>query len=157
MDRIPSTLEIQVASELSAFLDRTMPESISMSEPYIDLFRSLDYYIPQLLSSHYPEWEYEGLDGFYFANIQKIGSEIAEFTGLCILIDDQTVTPVFIRLELASSGASIASYQVFLGEPGEGRLRISGPPCYSAGAQKLLDKVSMRLNSIQWSYRVGSE
>jgi hypothetical protein len=151
MHRDTSSLEAKVASELSAFLEKTSIESTLKVEPSADLLYLLELYIPQLLSRHYPEWEKESLDGFFLANARRIGSETAEFAGLCILISDQSVAPVFTRLALTSSHDSIASYQVFLGEPGGGHLGISGPPCNSPQAQRLLETVGARLNNIRWS------
>jgi hypothetical protein len=156
-DRDTSSLEAKVSSELSAVLEEISVESVLGLEPSADLFYLLELYIPQLLSRRYSEWKKESLDGFFLANARKIGSETAEFAGLCILISDQTVTPVLIRLTLTSSRDSIAAYQVFLGEPGGGHLGISGPPCNSPHAQRLLDTVSARLNNIRWSYAITSD
>ncbi len=156
-DRDTSSLEAKVASELSAILEEISVESALGLEPSADLFYLLELYIPQLLSRRYSEWKKESLDGFFLANARKIGSETAEFVGLCILISDQTVTPVLIRLTLTSLRDSIAAYQVFLGEPGGGHLGISGPPCNSPHAQRLLDTVSARLNNIRWSYAITSD
>jgi hypothetical protein len=155
--RDPSRLESIVASELNALMEKTPVGLTLMVEPSANLLYLLELYIPQLLSHRYPEWEYESLDGFFLAEAQRIESETAEFTGLCILISDQTVTPVLIRLTLSSSRDSIAAYQVFLGEVGGGQLGISGPPCNSPHAQRLLDTVSARLNNIRWSYAITSD
>jgi hypothetical protein len=157
MHQDPSRLESIVASDLSALLENASVGSALKVEPSANLLFALELYIPQLLSRRYSEWEYESLDGFFLASARKIGSETAEFAGLCILISDQTVTPVFIRLTLNSSRDSIASYQVFLGEPGGGHLGISGPPCNSPHAHRLLETVSARLNNIRWSYSITSD
>jgi hypothetical protein len=157
MHRDPSRLESIVASDLSALLENVSIGSALKVEPSANLLFALELYIPQLLSRRYSEWKKESLDGFFLANARKIGSETAEFAGLCILISDQTVTPVLIRLTLTSSRDSIAAYQVFLGEPGGGHLGISGPPCTSPHAQRLLDTVSARLNNIRWSYAITSD
>ena len=157
MNKDPSSLEAIVASELSAILEKASVESAIKVEPSAPFFYALELYIPQLLSRHYSEWEEESLDGFFITNARKIESETAEFFGLCILISDQTLTPVFIRLTLTSSRNSIASYQVFLGEPGGGHLGISGPVCNSPHAQRLLETVTKRLDNICWSYAITSD
>jgi hypothetical protein len=153
----PSSLETIVVSELSALLENTSVGSALKVEPSANLLSALERYIPQLLSREYPEWEYESLDGFLLSNAQKIGSETAEFSGLCILIDDQTVTSVFIRLALNANHNSIASYQVFLGESGGGHLGISGPPYNSPKTHRLLDTIGARLNNICWLYKITND
>jgi hypothetical protein len=157
MYRELSRLEAIVASELNALIKNISVGSTLNVEPSANLLSALELYIPQLLSRQYSEWEKESLDGFFLANAQKIGSESAEFSGLCILISDQTVTPVFIGLALTKSRDSIASYQVFLGEPGGGRLGISGPPCNSANSHRLLETINARLSNIHWSYVITNE
>jgi hypothetical protein len=89
----------------------------------------------------------------FFANAQKINLETAEFVGVCILMSDQNVTPIFISLTLSASRDSIAAYRVFLGESG-GRLGISHN---LANTQKLLMTMSARLKNIEWSYVIGND
>jgi hypothetical protein len=152
-----SSLEAKVASELGSLLDKTSVASVLKVEPSTDLLYLLELYIPQLLLRHYPEWEKESLDGFLLANARRIGTETAEFAGLCILISDQTVTPFLIRLAVTSSRDSIESYRVFLGESGGGHLGISGPPCNSPDAQKMLENFSTHLGNIHWLYTITSD
>ncbi len=150
-------LEAKIASELSALLEKSSVESKLEVKSSDDILYLLELYIPRLFSRKYLEWEYESLDGFLLANARKIRSDTAELAGLCILISDQTVTPVFIRLALTPSHDSLASYQVFLGEPGSGPLGISGPPYNSPHAHKLLGTIIARLNNICWSFAVTSD
>jgi hypothetical protein len=90
-------LEAIVASELNVLLEKNSVGSPLKIESSDALLSSLEYYIPQLLSRYYPEWENESLDGFFLANAQRLDLETAEFVGVCILMSDQNVTPVFIR------------------------------------------------------------
>jgi hypothetical protein len=152
-----SRLETIVASELCVLLDEAAAQSALKVEPSGGLLSSLEFYIPQLLSHHYPEWEYESLDGFYLTNARKIGSETAEFAGSCILISDQSLAPVLIRLTLSPSRDSIAAYQVFLGEGDCGRVGISGSSRNSRKGRQLLDIFSERPNEIRWNYVVSSD
>lgn len=147
-------LESVVASNLDALFEKNSIGSVLQVEPSADLLSSLEYYIPLLLSRHYSKWESESLDGILLANAERIDSKTAEFTGVCILMSDQTVTPVFIRLTLGALRDSISSYQVCLGESGVGHLRISYG---SSKAQELLMTINTRLQSIKWSYIVGNE
>jgi hypothetical protein len=149
-------LETKVACELAIYLKEASIGSVLDNEPSTDLLYLLELYIPRLLSYRYPEWEKESLDGFSLSYAKKIELESAELAGLCILISDQTVTPILARLSISSSCDSITSYEVYLGEPGNGRLGISGPPYKSSDAEKLLENVSARFNSIKWVYTITS-
>lgn len=152
-----SGLEAKVASELRIYLEKIPVGSEFKVEPSADLCYVLELYVPKLLSNYYPEWANESLDGFLVANARKITEITVEICGLCILISDQSVTPFFICFTLNSLYDSIASYRILLGEPGGGRLGISGPPCNSPRAQKMLENVNTHSNIIQWSYTIVSE
>jgi hypothetical protein len=153
-DQDPSSLEAKIAAELSIYLEKVSADSEFKVEPSADLSYMLELYIPELLSSRYPEWKNESLDGVFVTHARKMSLETVELAGMCILISDQTVTPFLIRLAFTSTRHSIASYRVFLGEPAGGRLGISGPPCNTSHAQKLLATINTRLNNINWSYTI---
>ena len=118
---------------------------------------AMEAVIPQLLCRTYPEWEKEGLDGFFVARARKTGPAAVELVGTCILITDQTVTPFMITLEASPSGEAIASYRLNLGEPGSGHLGISVARCNSKQASELLALLTTRLDCIAWSYTIASD
>jgi hypothetical protein len=155
--RAISSLEVAVASELSVLLENHSSGLKLEIEPASSFLSGLELYIPQLLTLTYPKWQSESLDGFYLTRAQRIATDTAELAGLCILISDQTVTPFFARLVVSQSRDRISAYQIRLGEPGGGRLGISGPSCASWKAQKLLDNLNARLENIRWSYAISSE
>jgi hypothetical protein len=151
------SLETKVALELSGLLEPVLVGQALNVEPSSDLLYLLELYVPQMLSDSFPEWKQESLDGFFLASARKVSSNAAELVGLCILMSDQTVTPILMHLALAESHNSLASFQVFLGEPGGGHLRVSGPPCNSQRAHKLLDNLFARLDVICWSYTITND
>ena len=157
MDQNISSMEAKVASELSFFLEHVTEEAEFTVEPSAEICNILELYIPEQLSHHYSEWTSESLDGFFVVSARKIGLKTAELAGLCILMSDQTLTPFFIRLALTSSHDSIASYQVYLGEPGGGRLGISGSPYGTSPANKFIANIIPRLDYIKWSYTIKSD
>jgi hypothetical protein len=59
-----------------------------------DFEASLEFYLPEVLADIYREWEQESLDGFYFTVGKKRDEFEAEFFGLCIIISDETLTPI---------------------------------------------------------------
>lgn len=114
----------------------------------------LEYYFSKLLANQFSEWKSESLDGVLVSGAHKAGEGIVELSGLALLISDQTFTPFFARLAFGPPYNSIVSCQMCLGEAGGGRLGISGPPYGSLRAEKLLESVKTRLDSILWKYRV---
>lgn len=110
----------------------------------------LELLVPQILRRKYEEWETESLDGFFFASAVKTDEESAELVGICILITDQTVTPIALDLTLLKG--SLHSLRVRLGEAGRGSLGISGPDCNSPDARELLLALNARLDRIEWVY-----
>lgn len=151
------SLEVQLASELKALLSGVPVGSEFTVTPSSDVCYSLELFVPKVIGRHHAEWGKESLDGIFVARARKIGAAGVELVGTCILISDQTVTPLLIELVLSSTSESIESFRVCLGEPGGGRLGISGPACNSREARVLLETVAARLGSIAWSYETASE
>ena len=64
-----------------------------------------------------------------------------------------TVTPFALDVSLADA-VTFRTFRVRLGEPGSGRLGISGPPVNSTAAQKMLWALNDRLGRVDWAYDV---
>ena len=148
-----SSLDDQIASELSALFAEVPVGAEFGVHPSEDICYSLELRIPQLLSRRHVEWKHECLDGVFVARARKTGVAAAQLVGTCILMSDQTVTPLLVELSLSRSQTSIERFRVCLGEPGGGPLGISGPACNSRDAEHLLATVSSRLDLIAWAYR----
>jgi hypothetical protein len=146
-----------LASDLQALLAGKALGSEFTLDPAADICCTLEHFIPTVLVRQFPEWASESLDGIFVARAIKTGAGSAELVGTCILISDQTVTPFRIVLTLSSSGEDVEVERLCLGEPGTGRLGISGPACNSSRALKVLATVVARLDTITWSYDVGRE
>ncbi|WP_027483492.1 hypothetical protein [Deinococcus pimensis] len=147
-----ASLESKVASELRAALEGLPDGSAFAVEPSSDLAYLLELYLPHLLARRYPQWASETLDGVFVAQARKVGPDTAELVGAGLLMSDQTLTPLSVRLELAESGDEVASYHVRLGEPGGGRMRVSGPLYGRSGG--FVESVVARLDDVEWVYRV---
>jgi hypothetical protein len=154
----PATgLAQQLASELRNLL-RELPVGAEFAvSPSADICYSLELFVPGLLRQRFPEWQDESLDGIFVARATKTGTTSAEFVGTCILISDQTVTPFLLDLRISPISCVAAATRVMLGEPGTGRLGISGPPCNSLQAQRLLSTLVDRLDQVAWSYTCSDE
>lgn len=119
--------------------------------------RALEYVLPSALREVYPWWQHESLDAFRFAVARKIGIEEAEFIGLCLLISDQTWTPIYLRMSIARESDSFDWLECRVGELGDdagGMLRI---PHKSARINELPGSVEQRLESIQWAYTISRD
>ena len=144
----------QLASELHDLM-QGLPIGAQFAVPSsADICYSLELFIPGVLRQRYPEWEKESLDGIFVARATKTGSAAAELIGTCILITDQTVTPFLLDLNVSQQGDSdaVTAVRVMLGEPGSGPLGISGPPCNSRDAQRLLMSLVDKIDEVAWSY-----
>lgn len=147
-----STLETQMAQLLSAHLQETPEGAEFQVEPSSSLCSALEVHLPHVLSASYPQWKSETLDGLFVVVARKTGPETAELAGMCILMGDQTVTPFSLRFVLDPTHTSVKTLSIRLGEPGGGRLGISGPPCHSDRAWKLHYTLRERLPMIRWAY-----
>lgn len=149
----------QLASELHDLLQGLPIGAQFAVPPSADICYSLELFIPGVLRQRYPEWEKESLDGIFVARATKTGAAAAELMGTCILISDQTVTPFLVDLKLSqkSDSDAVTVIRVMLGEPGGGLLGISGPPCDSPDAQRLLTYLVDRIDGIAWSYALRSD
>lgn len=101
------------AEEIASRCLRAILANISTGSTieYSDDFRwfqsALERVIPSILEDEYEWWRWENLDGFSFAVARKTGPEEAEFIGLCILMSDQTWTPIHLRLRVALQSDNI--------------------------------------------------
>jgi hypothetical protein len=127
--------------------------TIEDSDEFLDLQSALELFLPVVLRERYPnEWRGESLDGFRLAVARKVGPAEAELIGLCLLISDQTWTPVHVRLRSGSSGTSIPWVRCKLGtRDSSGLTRL---PYESSKVSKLLYTVSERPESLNWMYSV---
>lgn len=122
--------------------------------PGSGLCASLELVLPELLRAVYPVWEGESLDGVYVASATKTAATNIWMVGTGILMSDQTVTPLYAELGTFEGGTCLTRYRIGVGEPGGGRLGISGPRCHSHAASALLASVVRRVQGIAWVYEV---
>jgi hypothetical protein len=148
------------AEEIASRCLRAILANISTGSTieYSDDFRwfqsALERVIPSILEDEYEWWRWENLDGFSFAVARKTGPEEAEFIGLCILMSDQTWTPIHLRLRVASQSDNIEWLVCRLGESGTGNGGMLRTPDGTANETKLSYSIVNRLESIPWAYRV---
>ena len=105
---------------------RSVLERIADGEEFLETRQlrrisiGLEYFLPSILDETYPYWKHESLDGFFFSEARKVDARQAELFGMCILISDQTLTPLHLRLKVAPSEGKIDWMECNLGERGPG-------------------------------------
>jgi hypothetical protein len=127
--------------------------AIGESADLRDALAAIEFFLPEVLREVHAEWQEESLDGIYPAFIQKTGDDEIEIIGLCILISDQTLTPIHLRLQLAPTDNTVSWLECNLGEATDtGMLRVPYSRQIVYG-----DKLGVlkRLDSIRWVYKVG--
>lgn len=118
-----------------------------------DVLVGLEYLLPEVLQELYAEWQHESLDGIIPITARKLGKRAAEIFGLCIIISDQTLTPIQLRLQVAASEDEVSWLECRLGERGEhGMVRT---PYESLNrVSKRLHALVGREDAIDWVYKV---
>ena len=159
MDRRQASLaEAGLASAISAALDGLSVGSEVPLSADSDICACLERFIPEVLARTYVEWSGESLDGVFVARATKVGLRRLRVLGTGILINDQAATPLQVELQASPTEEVIEEYLIQVGEPGEGSLGISGPPCNSGAATRLLHRLAGReeLGRIDWVYELAS-
>jgi hypothetical protein len=128
--------------------------SIGDSEQFWEVLSGLEFFLPhQVLSEIYPEWGHESLDGIMPLLARKTGAGEAEILGLCILISDQTVTPLHVRLQVAAFTDEVSWLECRLGERGKHGMVRTAYESSSAVAKRLY-ALDGKVNLIDWVYKV---
>ena len=126
---------------------------IDDSDELRDALTSLEFLLPEVLQELHPEWKEEGLDGIYPELLRKLGDDEIELVGLCILISDQTLIPLHLRLQLDLTDDCVSWFECRIGESvSDGMLRVPYNELVAHGTRLA---VMTRLGSIKWVYRVG--
>jgi hypothetical protein len=128
------------------------PEGM-FSKRLLDFFNSLEFYLPEFLRRTFPEWEHESLDGFCPLVARKIGDAGVEMIGLCILITDQSLTPIHLHIQASSTIDEVSWLRCKLGEACEHGMRRT--PWSRDSKHELVRALERRADTIAWVYDVG--
>ena len=102
-------------------------------------------------------WQ-DSFDGIETIVARKTGPLEAEILGLCVLIEDQTWTPIHARIAISASTDEISWLDCKVGDRGDGQGGMRRIPYDESRVMKDLYLVSQRASDITWvfSVRVGS-
>jgi hypothetical protein len=151
-----STLEERITRSLRSLVEG-LEDGAAIdrdSQDMRELLDGLEWWLPTILAEVYSFWQGEGLDGIYLAFARKTGPDEAELGGACILISDQTLTPIHLRLQIARDQDDISWLECRVGDAGTGKGGMRRTPYSSEGDTKEIYAVVDRPNSIQWVYKV---
>jgi len=148
-----SRAEQRVSRSLQAVLADLPPgASIADFEQFLEVLDGLEFFVPAILREIYPEWIRESLDGFFPFLARKTGEGEAEIFGLCIIISDQTLTPIHLRLQTSLSGDEVSWLECRLGEKGEhGMVRTPWPA--GNATSLIVQALEGRAEAIEWAYK----
>jgi hypothetical protein len=151
---IASSAEQAVSGSLRVILaELPSGTDIPDTEQFRWALSGLERFLPDVLAEVYAEWNSESLDGIYPVQARRIGGGEAEIFGQCILISDQTLTPLHLRLQLSPVVDEISWLECRIGERGKhGMVRM---PYDRLNANfKRLYLLDGRADMIDWVYKV---
>src|SRR5688572_7313196 len=79
-----------------------LPEggAIAHSEEFQKVLLGMEFFLPGVLQERYSEWNHESLDGICPLVARKTGKDEVEIFGQCILMSDQTLALLHVRLQV---------------------------------------------------------
>ncbi|MBX9680161.1 MAG: hypothetical protein K2X38_15480 [Gemmataceae bacterium] len=136
----------QALAELSN--DANLPDS----EQFREALTSLRYFIPEVLREIHRECNFLGLDDIWPVAARKTGEGEAEIFGVCCEVQNQTLMPLHVHIQVAASDDGISWLECRLGERGqEGMVR---EPYHLLGAMiKRFRALDRRVDRIDWVYK----
>lgn len=117
-----SKAERIVAESLRAVLARcSVGQDVGPSSDRSRMESALCWFVPEVLGQLYPHWRGEDLDGIDACVARKVGDRAIEIIGTCVLLDDQTETPIHVRMSCAAAEDAVDWMECRVGIPGPGR------------------------------------
>ena len=116
----------------------------------------LEWFVYSAISEVYEDdkdWKRECLDGLYPELMTKRGKREIEIFGLCILMTDQTLVLVHLRLQIAPQKDEVNWFECRLGERGRSGL-VRTPYRSLSKAVKRIYSVGGNPDAIDWFYAV---
>lgn len=114
------------------------------------LIAAFNYFIPEVLVEIHPEWKYRALDDLTPRAARRTGNREAMFFGLCYLMTNQRLVPVYLRIQIDERVDQVNWFECRVGE--------QGPHGMLTRSNRTLEKQLMRLegqeDEIDWAYWV---
>lgn len=81
-----------------------------------EFLTALEHFVLGVLREKHREFKYESLDGLLPVLSRKLGPSEVEVFGMAILITDQTLTPLHVRLALSATSDEVDRLELRFGE-----------------------------------------
>jgi hypothetical protein len=147
------SLEAMIAGDFRGLLaDRKIGDMLPESNQFRKVLAGFERLVPEFLAEIYPFWRGESLDGIFPSIARKTGEGEIEILGLCIIISDQTLTPIHLRLQIAQSTDEFSWLECKLGE--RTRQGLQRMPYASTPIETRAYAVAQRADQIDWFYKV---
>lgn len=152
-----------VASKTEEHISRLLHEilanlpngaSVADSVQFRDVLSGLEYFLPAVIKDRHPEWKYESLDGILPLVARKTGQGEVEIFGECILISDQTLTPLHLRLQVSETGDEVSWLELRLGQLGEHGMVREPYQSPTTAAKRVYSLSDGKADTIEWVYKV---
>jgi hypothetical protein len=152
--RPPASRAEQIVGRFVRAVGSGLPEgaAVNASAELRDALQGLEYFIPEVLRQIDSMWENESLDGFLPLYARKSGERELEVYGLCVIISDQTLTPLHLRVRAAESRDEVEWMRCRLGEAEGGQM--TRRPYSRVAVAEMLTRLEGRTEHIDWVYRV---
>jgi hypothetical protein len=148
-----SRAENNISRSLRAVL-AALPDGVDIpqSEQFRLALSALEYFIPEVIGEIHSEMLEQSGDAVLPIVARKTGDGEAEMLGHFCFIQDQTLTPFHLKLQVACDSDQISWLELRLGERGEyGMVRT---PYSLPRATKLLQALSGSKPRFDWVYEV---
>jgi hypothetical protein len=150
-----SKIEKSICSNLRSIFEITAVGSlIDESETLSEVLSSLEFFIPSNLRTKYKEWKHESLDGIYVSKALITGQNQMSFIGMCILITNQGLVPIYAQLKVSDSVDDIEWMDCKLAEVLDDEIIMI--PYSSSEWRKRLYKLDLsNVDLINWRYSIN--
>jgi hypothetical protein len=136
----------------AALKGHSIGDVLENSHELCEFCTSLHFYLPGVLQEIHEEWKGEALDGIYPEIARKSDELQIEIAGLCIFLNDQTLTPIHVRLEISPKRNQVVYLDCKLGQMGpEGMIRTP----YVRRNMLAKPRPATNWDAIDWVYYVG--
>jgi hypothetical protein len=149
-----SSIEQRLSHSLRSILNNLRnAASIPDSAQFREILSDLELFLPGLvLSEIYPDWRVESLDGIMPVLARKTRRGEAEIFGVCIILSDQSVTPIHVRLQVDTYNDEVSWLECRLGERGKHGMERTPYDCSSRVAKRL-HAMNGKPDLIDWVYK----
>ncbi len=150
---MPKPEEVLAAALRSVLADLPDGATIPDSEPFRSALVAAEFFLPTILGEVYRSWTGVGLDGIWPVEARKTAVRTLELLGVCCIINDQTITPLHMQLQVAGNADEACWLECRLGERGPNGM-VREPYGSLSRMMKRVRRLEQGRHAIDWVYKV---